>query len=68
MNFAIGAAGIPAPIDFAISGYAIAAVYAAAFLPFIIALRRRTRSAPAAVVAGPEPDFAGFDVPQQRAA
>lgn len=68
--FLFGAAGIPAPIDFPIDGAAVAAAFLAAFVPFLLALRRSAPAARPDALAAPPVDAAGdaCDAPLRRAA
>lgn len=72
MNFILGAATIPAPIDFAIHGIAFAAVSATAFAsalaPFVYLAGVARRSAAVIPSAIADETLESFDVPQQRAA
>jgi hypothetical protein len=72
MNFVFAAGGIPTPIEFSINGFVVAAIFAAAFIPWYFA-PSRTGLQRAAPEAAPEvdarvPDFGAFDAPGQRAA
>lgn len=68
--FLFGATGIPAPIDFPIDGAAVAAACLAAFVPFLLALRRSPPVAGPAPCAAPAGDTGADvrDAPLRRAA